>query len=171
MEPWAEATTTLAPAFEIVHPLSWISEPAHSNVPNVSGIHLRLTDAEQTKLLAYMLVRSERKESDQYYSLVRLTNEMLALLERSGLSSIGDLHPLEGSDDPRSIAVPGWRAGYWAAARLAEADISLRLGFIERGDVLYQLALYNPRSQDDVLIALRAQRAFEIVRAGLQRTD
>jgi hypothetical protein len=44
----------------------------------------------------------------------------------------------------------------------------VRVGFIERSGVVVTLVAYSPTLADDPMVALRAQRTFEIARAKLK---
>jgi hypothetical protein len=167
MEGWLEAAT-VNPSFETVFPMSWFAEPAESTDSEVSGLHIRLADVERETLLAYLLVRAARKPNAEPTALLGLVADAMRMLEKSGLALKGDLRRQWEDDDPRSLGIKGWLGGFVGDGTIADGPILMRLGFIERDDVVFTMALYSPRIEDDLLIALRAQRAFEIVRGGLQ---
>jgi hypothetical protein len=166
MEAWVR-TRAASPDFETVHPMSWQSEQAEVNADDASGVHIRLTDAEHRTLLAYMLVRAVRTLNKEPSSLVRLFGDTIAMLEKSGLQLTRDLRPQSDEEDPRGLGIKGWLCGFVGEGHLGEANIAVRVGFIEREQVVLTLVLYAPKVEDDLLIALRAQRAFEIARGGL----
>jgi len=167
METWMRAATT-KPDFETAHPLSWSHERAESKSGNLSAIHIRLTDAEESKLFAYLVIRAQRRSSSDDASLVWLLDDTLSMLERSGLMQTSGPTRLSEDDDPRSSGIEGWLGGYVGEGRVQEAELTYRLGFIARRDVVFELAMYCPKRQDDLLIALRAWRAFEIGRGALE---
>jgi hypothetical protein len=166
IEPWLQAATT-APDFETAYPRSWSHEAAESAPDTMSALHFRLTDVEQTRLLAYLLVRAQRKQTPEQATLPWLLSDTLAMLEKSGLVLAAEPQPIAEEADPRSLGVEGWLGGFQGQGRVGEAELTVRLGFIARADVVFELALYSPRREDDLITALRAQRAFEIVRAEL----
>jgi hypothetical protein len=166
MEPWLRVRATRL-VFETSYPRSWSSELAESTSDDVSGIHIRLADLDQDKLYAYLLVRAKRKAETHGQSLATWLDEALILLERSGLVQTGELLRLGEDEDPRSVGIEGWRGGFIGEGRVRDAELVWRLGFVERENVLFTLASYSPKPTDDLLIALRAHRAFEIVRGGL----
>lgn len=166
MEPWLRVRATRL-VFETSYPRSWSSELAESASDDVSGIHIRLADLDQDKLYAYLLVRAKRRVETHGQSPAIWLDEALTMLERSGLVQTGELLRLGEAEDPRSIGIEGWRGGFTGEGRVRDAELVWRLGFVERENVLFTLASYSPKPADDVLIALRAQRAFEIARGGL----
>jgi len=167
LEHWLRARTE-QPAFSTVHPASWEAEPAHADGDQRSGLHLRLIDAKGETLLAYLVVKAEKNPFPEPLPLSELWNDARRMLEASGVAITSSPTHTTTHDDVRALAVPGWLGGYLADAHLGSADISLRVGFVVRGPVIFTLAVCSPKLQDDALVALRAQRAFEIVRAGLE---
>jgi hypothetical protein len=167
LEHWLRARVE-QPAFSTVHPASWESEPAEADGDSRSGLHLRLIDARGETLLAYMVVKAERNPFPEPLPLPELWNDARRMLEASGVAITSSPTQTTAHDDVRAAAVPGWLGGFLAEARLGSADISLRVGFVARGALVFTLAVCSPKLEDDKLVALRAQRAFEIVRAGLE---
>ena len=62
----------------------------------------------------------------------------------------------------------GWIGGYSVPAHMGDADVTLKLGFLRRGDLNFTFLLCSPKATTNLLSALRAQRTLEIVRASLQ---
>jgi hypothetical protein len=51
---------------------------------------------------------------------------------------------------------------------LGSAEITLRLGFLERKGLLFTLVLCGPKREHDPLTAFRATRAYEIARLSIE---
>ncbi|MET0388328.1 MAG: hypothetical protein ABW321_20315 [Polyangiales bacterium] len=166
-EAWLRAASSGVP-FEVPFPASWGAEPDDASTDDNAAIHLRLADDEQDKLFAYLLVRARRDAAFAAAPLSAWVEDALQMLERSGFALAGELTPLEKEDDPRSIVVDGWRGGFVGEGALGEGEVNLRLGFVERGGTVFTFTLFAPKPTDDLIIALRAQRAFEIARGGLE---
>ena len=169
MEPWLRAGTTRGVAFETAYPQSWAAEPVEGT-HDASGIHIRLADGDQDKLYAYILVHAQRRAAIAQESRARWLGDALAMLRRSGLVDMGSPREVTEADDPRTVGVEGWCGGYQGEGRVGEADLDWRLGFVARDEILFTVALYSPKRAEDLLSALRARRAFEIVRATLDAT-
>jgi len=167
LEHWLRAHVE-QPAFSTVYPASWDAEPAEVDGDQRSGLHLRLIDAEGKKLLAYLVVKAERNPFAEPLPLPELWNEARRMAEASGVAITSSPRHTSTHDDVRALAVPGWLGGYLADAHWGTTDIALRVGFVARGGLIFTLVSCSPKLQDDTLVALRAQRAFEIVRAGLE---
>lgn len=75
--------------------------------------------------------------------------------------------PLNEDNDPRALGVKGWLGGFSGAGTFIGGDITTRRGHIERDGVIYTLSMLSPRIENNPLVALRAQRVFEIARATL----
>lgn len=168
LEHWLRVKTH-SPVFSTVYPASWQAEPAHVDARDCSGLHLRLIDAKGKTMLAYLVVKAERNPFPQPIPVPELLSDARRMLEGSGIAITSTPEAIPAQQDPRAAAVRNWLGGYTAEARLGTADIDLRLGFVARGDMTFTLAACSPKPEDDTLVALRTQRAFEIVRAGLER--
>jgi hypothetical protein len=171
MEPWLEANVAASadrPGFTVAHPATWLSESVTPTPEAVSALDVRLLDAEAERLLGYLQVKALRRAPQPAPPASdALKVEALASVERSGFATGAELLPLTEDDDPRSIAVEGWLGGFTADGTIAGGDVSLRLGFVVRGDVVFTFSLLSPRLANNPLNALRAIRVFEIARATL----
>jgi len=165
MEAWAEAATSRGPRFVLEYPLSWWDEEAEGEDPNVSGIHLRLVDAKQETLLAYVQAKLAQRGPGAAADLDQLQASATSHLARAGVRLGGPLRPLSEGDDPRGAAVKGWLGGFQGEGQLGTSDVWLRIGFIDRDGHDASFLMISPLLLDDPLTALRAQRAFEIARA------
>ncbi|MDB4985892.1 MAG: hypothetical protein JWN04_1070 [Myxococcaceae bacterium] len=167
LEHWVQASTH-SPNFQTAHPASWSAEPAKSDSDQIAGLHLRLSDTKGQTLLAYIVVRAERASSDGPPVLAKLVARASRMLAKSSITLKSAPKHVPDDQDIRSAAVEGWLGGFTADAHVGTSDVVVRLGFVERSSVIFTLALCSPKLEDDVLVALRAQRAFEIVRSGLR---
>jgi hypothetical protein len=165
MEAWAEAATSRGPRFVVEYPLSWWEEEAEGEDPNISGIHLRLVDAKQETLLAYVQAKLAERAPGAPADLDRLQASATAHLARAGVSLAGPLRPLSEDDDPRALAVKGWLGGFQGEGQLGTSEVRLRVGCVDRDGHDASFLMISPLLLDDPLTALRAQRAFEIARA------
>jgi hypothetical protein len=168
MEPCLEVSGH-NPDFKIAQPNSWISEPVESPPEGVSALDIRLLDANAVELLGYVQVKAVRRaDGAPEPSLDDRTQHALVNLARSGFTPDKDSQrPLTPEDDARSIAVEGWRGGVMLTGKIAGGDVSVRLGFIDRGNVSVTFSLLSPPVQANPLIALRTLRVWEIARATL----
>jgi hypothetical protein len=168
MEPWAGAETE-APPFRFAYPVSWSAQPVASPVPGVSAVDLRLMNAKADVLLAYLQVQAVRlDEGEPVPSLEALAAKGKGRLAKAGYQETQPMAPLGEEQDPRQVATEGWLGGLEGRGRLAQADVIGRLGFVHRGRVVVTFMMICPVPQDDLLVALRAQRAFEIARGTLE---
>jgi hypothetical protein len=166
MEPWLAAAADEEPAFSLAYPRSWSVEPVASPPEGVSGLDVRLLDVKGEVLLAYLQVKAERRASGTPPpKLDARLAEAQGKLAGSGVTSTSPPRPLTEDEDPRSIAVKGWLGGFIGAGRLGDAEIVIRLGFLERAGVDVTFLVLSPTPSDDALIALRAERIFQIARA------
>jgi hypothetical protein len=165
MEAWAEAATQRGPRFAVQYPLSWWEEEAEGEDPNISGMHLRLADAKQERLLAYVQAKVAKRAPGAPADRNQLTASATAHLARAGVHIAGPLRPLSEDDDQRAVAVKGWLGGFQGEGQLGTSEVRLRLGFVERDRHDATFLMISPLLADDPLTALRAQRAFEIARA------
>jgi hypothetical protein len=168
MEPWLSAR---APGlgFELAYPRSWSAGPVSTSTAEVAAVDVKLLDTTQEILMAYLQVRGEAMvPSIPPPRPEALLTETVSRLGRSGFSLRGALRPSTGEDDPRAAAVSGWAGGYVGKAHLGTTDLVMRLGFMIRDGASFSFALASPSIEDDTLVALRAQRAFEIARATLR---
>jgi len=168
MEPWAGAEAE-APPFRFAYPVSWSAAPVASPVPGVSAVDLRLLNAKAEVLLAYLQVQAVRlDEGEPVPSLETVTMKGKARLTKAGYHETQPLTPLGEDQDPRQVATEGWMGGAQGRGRLAQADVIGRLGFVHLGRVVVTFMMICPVPEDDLLVALRAQRAFEIARGTLE---
>jgi hypothetical protein len=136
----------------------------------VSALDLRLLDADAEELLAYVQVKAARRAGEApELTLEERIERALENLTRSGLTPDEEApRPLTEDDDPRSIAIEGWRGGAVLTGKIAGGVVSVRLGFVDRGNTRFTFTLLNPPLQDNPLVALRGLRVFEIARATLE---
>jgi hypothetical protein len=167
VEPWVRARTR-GLSFEVAYPQSWSSELVEESSHDDSGIHVRLADIDEDKLYAYLLARAQRRPQVTTESSAVWLDIALRMLQASGLEQLGGPARLSDEEDPRSIAVEGWRGGYYGVGRIRDAELYWRVGFVVQRDVLTTFVLYSPKKSDDLHVALRAQRAFEILRGGFE---
>lgn len=168
MEPWAGAETE-SPPFRFAYPVSWSEAPVPSPLPDVSAVDLRLLNAKEDVLLAYLQVQLVRlADGEAAPSLETLAAKGKARLAKAGYHETQPMMPLGEDQDPRQIAVEGWLGGSQGRGRLAEADVIGRLGFVHRARAVVTFMMICPVPEDDLLVALRAQRAFEIARSTLE---
>jgi hypothetical protein len=170
MEQWRRSVAS-QPDFEFAHPASWSAERADSGTHDISGAHVRLIDPGGEVLLAYLLVRGARRQADVEPAMAPLVQEACGMLEKSGVTLTAAPEPQSEADDPRAAAVEGWLGGVTAPGKLGDAEIVVRLGFVVRKAVVFTLASFSPKPEDDMLVALRTQRAFEIVRSTLRTLE
>lgn len=173
MELWAKAEAS-APDFELAHPATWSAEPAAADSEegdgDVSGLHVRLLDAQGKTLLAYLQVKAVRSAAGQL-QLAALHEKSLAQLRRGGVVPLPGEQPLSADEDPRALGVEGWLGGFSGRARMGDSEVATRLGYVQRAELSFSFALLSPLMADDPLTALRAQRVFEIARATLRSSD
>lgn len=167
MEAWAEAEARRGPRFVVQYPLIWWEEEADGDDANVSGIHLRLVDAKQETLLAYVQAKLVKRAPGVAAELDRLQASATSHLARAGVRLEGPLRLLSEDDDPRGPAAKGWLGGFQGEGQLGTSEVRLRIGFIDRDGHDATFLMISPLLADDPLTALRAQRAFEIARATL----
>jgi hypothetical protein len=168
MEPWMLAKAT-DPDFQLARPRSWSVEAETSTSDGISAVHLRLVDARGKTLLAYVQAKVERLANNQPPpTLDELRATASVKLQKAGFTPSQSPRPLTAEEDPRAMAVPGWRGGFVGKGHLAKADVTSRMGFIARPGYSMTLLMLSPLLEDDPLTALRAQRAFEIAHATLE---
>jgi hypothetical protein len=157
------------PDFTIAHPNSWISEPVSSPPPGVSALDIRLLDAHAQELLGYVQVKVVRRAADAPEpSFEQRLEQGFFNLQRSGFTpDSATQRPLSEEEDPRSIAIEGWRGSVAVGGHIAGGEVRVRLGFVTRGDLDVTFALIKPPLADNPLVALRTLRVFEIARATL----
>ena len=156
------------PSFKLAYPQSWEHEVAPSHNGEISGIHLRMLDAQQQTLMAYLLVRAKRVSAMPQRSLGALIEATITMLGHSEIRPAGTLQPPSDAEDPRAVTVDGWIGGVIGDGTLGTAPITLRLGFMERDNVVFTLALCSPKLENDLLTAFRATRAFELARLTIE---
>jgi hypothetical protein len=168
MEPWLSAVGR-NPDFGVAYPISWSATPVEGAPEGVSAVDLRLLNARQDTLLAYAQVKVQRlDEGEAVPPLDQLSSRALEKLAGFGFVAAGPRVPLTDENDPRAAAVPGWLGGLLVDGRVPAAEATARLGFAERQGCLITWQAVCPTLHDDLLVALRAQRLFEIVRATLR---
>lgn len=167
LENWL-STSARQPDFQVSHPTSWAPERAESSEDS-SGLHLRLIDADESVLLGYLLVHAERKHAEPV--VAKLAATTAAKIERSGITLLGEAHPVTFEQDPRAEAVAGWLAGFRQDGKLGDTEIDVRFDFIERPNLVFTLLGFSPKRSDDVLTSLRVQRAYEIARATIRALE
>jgi len=166
MEPWLAASADRRPDFVIAYPMSWSASPVEKAPDGASGLDVRLLDAKQETLLAYLQVQAVAlEEGEAVPSFDVLVAKAVKRLGSAGFKPAGPPKPTSAGDDPRAAAVDGWLGGLVGTGRLAEADVTARLGFVVRDRNVVTFLLFSPLLADDTLVALRAERAFEIARA------
>ncbi|HEY4014165.1 MAG TPA: hypothetical protein VGM06_12560 [Polyangiaceae bacterium] len=164
IEPWL-STGAETPDFQVAHPRSWSAESVLGAPEGVSAVDLRLLNAAKDKLLAYVQVKAEREERDEEPApLDALQGRALAKLEHAGFTPSAPMRALGEDEDPRAPATDGWLGGLVGRGHLAGAEVVARTGFVRRAGVVCSLSMLGPTREDDTMTALRAQRAFEIVR-------
>ncbi len=162
MEPWMVAKAE-NPDFQLAYPRSWSVESQTSASDGISAVHLRLIDAYGKTLLAYVQAKVERLADNQPPpALDAMVAEASAKLQKTGFAPTQAPRPFTVDDDPRSLAVPGWRGGFVGKGRLAKAEVTSRMGFIARPGYSITLLMLSPLFENDALTVLRAQRVFEI---------
>jgi hypothetical protein len=159
------------PGFEAGYPASWQAEPAQPRSREMSGMHLRLTDPRHDVLLAYLFIQAERSDPRARRSTLELIDQAKTMLSTAGVQLTQNPIALLASRDPRAKAVQGWLGGCSAKATLGEAEVDIRFEFVQRDHVAFTVAMCNPPIADDAWTALRAQRAFEIVRSTLEAIE
>jgi len=166
MEPWLAASADRPPSFVLAYPTSWSASPVEKAPEGVSGLDVRLLDAKEETLLAYLQVQAiALDEGEAVPSFEALTAKGMKRLTAAGFQAAAPLKPLDTGEDPRAAAVEGWLGGLSGTGRLAAAEVIARLGFVLRGRTVATFLSFSPRLEDDTLVALRTQRAFEIARA------
>lgn len=167
MEPWLSAQGR-DPAFEVAYPISWSATPVAGAPEGVSAVDIRLLNARQDTLLAYAQVKVQRLEEGEAVPPVdRLAAKALEKLAAFGFVASAPPEPLTDENDPRAAAVKGWLGGFLVKGHSPASQATARLGFAQRAGCLITWLLVSPTVDDDRLVALRAQRAFEIARATL----
>jgi hypothetical protein len=161
METWMKATAK-GPDFQVAYPKSWSPEavpPQHG----VSAVDVRLI--ERQSVMAYLQVKAERlPKTKPPAALEARKAEAMAKLAKAGFTPSGAPQALTEKDDPRSIAVKGWKGGFIVPGRLGNTPAMARLGFVDDDGLSFTLIALGPPLAADPLTALRAQRAFEIAR-------
>ncbi|HEY4184165.1 MAG TPA: hypothetical protein VGP07_03810 [Polyangia bacterium] len=168
MEPWLSAQGA-DPAFEVAYPISWSATPVEGAPEGVAAVDIKLLNARQDTLLAYVQVKVQRLEENEAIPPVdQLASKALGKLSGVGFAAMGAPVPLSDEDDPRAAAVPGWLGGFLAKGQMGSSEVTARMGFAQRPDLLVTWLLLSPTVHDDTLVALRAQRAFEMARSALR---
>lgn len=127
-----------------------------------------MLDAAGERLLAYLQVTARRRERGEAApNFVLYQNESQALLTGADFVANDEPRRLTVEDDPRSEAVDGWLGSFVWNGAMKGGAVSARAGFLDRSDKTFVFTLIGPRLEDDPLIALRSQRAFEIARSSL----
>lgn len=127
-----------------------------------------MLDAAGERLLAYLQVTARRRERGEAApNFVLYQNESQALLTGADFVANDEPRRLTVEDDPRSEAVDGWLGSFVWSGAMKGGAVSARAGFLDRSDKTFVFTLIGPRLEDDPLIALRSQRAFEIARSSL----
>jgi len=156
------------PDFEVAYPISWSGAPVEGAPEGISAVDLRLLNARQDTLLAYAQVKVQRLEEGEGVPPVeRLAARMMEKLAGFGFAATGAPAPLTEENDPRALAVAGWLGGFLVEGRIGSSDTIARLGFTSRDGFLVTWVAVSPTVRDDLVVALRAQRMFEIARATL----
>ena len=124
-------------------------------------------------MLAYVQVKVELlAHGAPIASLEQLRDKSLEKLKGIGFVAGGPLSRLTEDDDPRSMVVAGWLGGFVGNGRTSgstgSGDATARVGFVRRDSYLATFLVLSPTVHDDTMVALRAQRAFEIARATLR---
>jgi hypothetical protein len=153
------------PLFETEYPASWSAEVAASTDKDISGIHFRLISGEV--LEAYIVARAQRHGADAKPAISELIASAKRMVERPGARFKSEPQPLAAQDDPRAQSIPGWLGGFVADGQLGDADIDIRMGFAQSDKLTFGITMIGPKLNSDAIAALRSQRAFEIIRAGL----
>jgi len=165
LEPWLTARGR-RPDFRVAYPASWSATPVEPAPEGVAAVDLRLTNPAKDRLLAYCQIKVQRLEKGEAVPpLDRLAGRAVEKLAALQFSATGAPVPLTGDDDPRAAAVAGWLGGFLLNGHLASSDATARLGFAQRNGLLITWLLLSPTAHDDLIVALRAQRAFEMARA------
>jgi len=165
LEPWLTARGR-RPNFRVAYPASWSATPVEPAPEDVAAVDLRLTNPAKDRLLAYCQIKVQRLEKGEAVPpLDRLAGRAVEKLAALRFSTSGAPVPLTGDDDPRAAAVAGWLGGFVVNGHLASSDATARLGFAQRNGFLTTWLLLGPTAHDDLVVALRAQRAFEMARA------
>jgi hypothetical protein len=167
MEPW-HAGAAEHPDFQFGYPASWNAE-TKTPKPNVTSlVDVRLVSADGNILLAYLQVVAHRRTDTEAAPVLDLCErESLALLEAAGLVPRAEPRQLTSEEDPRAEAVSGWLGGFRCEGEMKGARVYARTGFMDRAGITFTFTLLSPLLADDNLLAMRAQRAFEIARASL----
>jgi hypothetical protein len=157
------------PLFTTVYPASWTAEVPESTNKDVSGIHVRLI--LDGVLGAYIGVRAERHAAGAKPAVSELITNAKKKVEAAGAQLISEPQPTAAQDDPRATAITGWLGGYIANGRLGDSDVDVRMGFVQNEKLSFTMIMLSPKQKSDVLTALRARRAFEIIRAGISTRE
>jgi hypothetical protein len=155
------------PSFRFGYPESWVAEPVRLKQADVSDVHVRLTAGSNVRAALFVRARRYRAAPP---AIETLENELGELAAESGAKLTALPKQLASAEDPRAQAVQGWLGTYSADARLDNAEMTARLSLVRRGKITFSLLLVAPTLSEDILVALRAQRALEIVRASLDVT-
>lgn len=101
-----------------------------------------------------------------------MTGTVVAMerLTKARFQVISSPRRLTEDGDPRAVAVDGWLGGFVAQGRMGTSDVVARVGLIERDGVAVTFSSISPTPTDDPLVALRAERAFQIARATFRFT-
>ena len=153
------------PRFETEYPASWSAEVAASSDKDISGIHFRWVSGET--LQAYIVARAQRHGAEAKPAVAELIASAKRMLEGSGGKFKSEPQPIAAQDDPRAQSVPGWLGGFAADGQLGDSDVDIRMGFAQSDTLTFGMLMVSPTLENDTIAALRAQRAFEIIRAGL----
>jgi hypothetical protein len=168
MEPWLSAQGS-NPDFEVAYPISWSATPVEPALDGVSAVDIRLLNSRRDALLAYSQVKVQRLDEGEAVPPVdRLIGKALEKLAGFGFVASGAPAPLTDETDPRAAAVPGWLGGCVVPGHVPASEATARLGFAQRDRLLITWLVVSPTIHDDLLVALRAQRVFEIERATLR---
>lgn len=167
MEPWL-AGIAERPDFQFGFPASWSAEPKTPQPGVTSLVDVRLLDAAAERLLAYLQVTARQRANGEAAPVLILhQRESQSLLVAAGFVASGEPRQLTTEDDPRAEAVEGWLGSFTWDGTMKGGAVSARTGFMDRAGTTFVFTLISPRLTDDPLIALRAQRAFEIARSSL----
>lgn len=167
MEPWL-AGVGAKPDFQFGFPASWSAEPKTPEPEVTSLVDVRLLDAADERLLAYLQVTARRRaQGEAAPNLLLYQSESQSLLTAAGFVANDKPRKLTTDEDPRAEAVQGWLGGFIWEGVMKGGAVYVRTGFLDQAGATFVFTLISPRLQDDPLIALRAQRAFEIARSTL----
>jgi hypothetical protein len=157
------------PLFETEYPASWAAEIAASSDNDISGIHFRLASGDV--LQAYIVARAERHDANAKPDVSQLIARAKRQLEGAGGKVTTEPKPVTPQDDLRAQSVAGWLGTFSSAGELGGTDIDIRMSFSQSKRLTFALVMLSPTPKNDLIAALRAQRAFEIIRAGLSSNE